>query len=104
MLKMRDSGLTYREIGERLGCSKQYVNKVLQEQEYRKYSGWVYPNARAWMLENGIFVSRLAKELGVTDKTLERAMQGGNTTKYVIDQLLAATGMTYEQLFYRPEA
>lgn len=45
-------------------------------------------------------ISDFARRIGVAHKTVIRLMNGeGGTTKYVIDQILKETGMTYEKCF-----
>lgn len=60
----------------------------------------VYPAIRAWMHEHGYNFSELARMTGLCNQTVSRALRGRDgVTKYTIDQLLAVTGMTYENAF-----
>lgn len=66
-----------------------------------KDAGWsIYPNLETWIWMNCKSISDFAGRIGVAHKTVIRLMNGeGGTTKYVIDQILKETGMTYEKCF-----
>lgn len=64
-----------------------------------KSAGWsIYPNLETWIWMHCKSVSDFARRVEVSRNTVERLMEGkGGTTKYVIDQILRETGMTYEK-------
>ena len=66
-----------------------------------KDAGWsIYPNLETWIWMNCKSVSDFAGRIGVAHKTVITLMKGERgTTKYVIDQILKETGMTYEKCF-----
>ncbi len=66
-----------------------------------KDTGWsIYPNLETWIWINCNSISDFAGRIGVAHKTVIRLLNGeGGTTKYVIDQILKETGMTYEKCF-----
>ena len=60
----------------------------------------IYPNLEKWIWMNCKSVSDFAGRIGVAHKTVITLMKGERgTTKYVIDQILKETGMTYEKCF-----
>lgn len=66
-----------------------------------KDAGWsIYPNLEKWIWMNCKSISDFARRIGVAHKTVITLMKGERgTTKYVIDQILKETGMTYEKCF-----
>ena len=66
-----------------------------------KDAGWsIYPNLETWIWMNCKSISDFAGRIGVAHKTVITLMKGERgTTKYVIDQILKETGMTYEKGF-----
>ncbi len=66
-----------------------------------KDAGWsIYPNLETWIWMNCKSISDFAGRIGVAHKTVITLMKGERgTTKYVIDQILKETGMTYEKCF-----
>ena len=66
-----------------------------------KDAGWsIYPNLEKWRWMNCKSISDFAGRIGVAHKTVITLMKGERgTTKYVIDQILKETGMTYEKCF-----
>ena len=60
----------------------------------------IYPNLEKWIWMNCKSISDFAGRIGVAHKTVITLMKGERgTTKYVIDQILKETGMTYEKCF-----
>lgn len=111
MLMLREQGLTYREIAEKLGVSNQYVSMVCGKFEpaHFQYIGdnCVYPNLRNWMNEHKVSRREFLRRMGLTGNNgnYERFasyMRGeSHPRKQYIDKMLAVTGLTYEKLFYR---
>ena len=66
-----------------------------------KDAGWsIYPNLEKLIWMNCKSISDFAGRIGVAHKTVITLMKGERgTTKYVIDQILKETGMTYEKCF-----
>lgn len=112
-LEARDSGMTYEQIAEMFGVSKQRVAQVCGKYsprywQYIHETGCIYPNLRKWMNENKVSKVELARRMGYVNSqaaasvALKNYMTGKATmTKPYIDKLLKATGMPYEVLFYR---
>lgn len=108
--KDRLSGMTCKEVAEKHGVSFQYVQQVCAgllrtNFQFVTEDRCVYPNLRKWMNENRVCVSELVRRLGL-DATRENfyrysgVLSGKSLPrKDKIDQLIKATGMTYEELF-----
>ena len=66
-----------------------------------KDAGWsIYPNLEKWIWMNRKSISDFVGRIGVAHKTVITLMKGERgMTKYVIDQILKETGMTYEKCF-----
>ena len=60
----------------------------------------IYPNIRAWCLENGYSYLRIAKETGMSEPGIRLFLTGKRGgTKYTIDAILDLTGLTYQEAF-----
>ena len=113
MLKLREQGLTYQQIADTLGVSRQYVGAVCVSSTPRSFQyvsekGCIYPNLREWMNENKISRAELVRRMGLLNSPSHYStllgiyMRGqADPPKWFIDKLLKATGMTYEKLFYK---
>lgn len=110
MLQDRAAGMTYAEIGQKHGVSRQRIGQICGR--WNKYyfkvikkDGCVYVNLRNWMNENSVSRSELVRRMGLDPcgETLSRMrsyLSGrNNPPKAYIDRLISATGMSYEQLF-----
>lgn len=109
----RDNGLTHSQIAKKYGISRQRVAQVCGKYTPTSFIAiteeqCVYPKWRAWMNDNKVSRAELIRRMGnvASEKSFERLssyMRGVNhPTKATIDKLLAATGLTYEELFWRP--
>lgn len=112
-LAEREKGLTYRQIAQKYGVSKQAVHNVCAKQNgnFRPFTEetCVYPNLRQWLNDNRITKSEFIRRMGATYITQENARYAAYfrgehyPSKQTIDKMLAVTGLTYEQLFYRED-
>lgn len=114
-LEARDSGLSYTQIAEMFGVSKQRACQVCAKYQPSKFQfisekGCIYPNWRKWMNNNKVSKLELIRRMGMCDSPsaasnrLRSYMEGKcNPAKSYIDKLLEVTGMTYEVLFYQEE-
>lgn len=110
MQMMRDQGYKHREIAEKFGVSRQYVAQVCGVCDPAYYvpvdERCIYPNLRIWMNENKVSRKELLRRMGLTGnpgnyERLASYLRGdAHPRKQYIDRMLAATGMTYEKLFY----
>ncbi len=66
----RNSGLTFREIADKYGVSKQFVHQMCSESTDSLFRGWlkercIYVNLRNWMNDNKISKKELLQRLGL---------------------------------------
>lgn len=105
---MHDNGMTYDEISQYFGVSKQAVHQMagrrgpgdgLHEGSLRKVK---YPGLRNWLLTNRVSVRELERMCGAS--SFHASLIGNShPTKKSIDAILAATGLTYEECFKEEE-
>ena len=107
---LREEGLTYREIGQKCGCSAQYAWQVANEGALRRKKSireedCCYGAIRDWAAEHNYGVGDISFALyGRRDSSYAaqtRRMLSGSRTVYkdLIDKLLALTGLCYEEAF-----
>ena len=108
MIELRESGMTYDKIGEAIGLSRQRVYQLIGGKDAPsgyKPQECVYDGIRKWMDDNKITTTRLVRMMydGIceppTYNKVRAMLNGVNCRKSVIDRLLKATGLTYEQAF-----
>lgn len=106
MFSMRLDGASLQEIGDEFGVTREYIRQIIQEPERRarprgELCGCIYPNIKAWAIRNRHPYSHIARLCGYSNTTVVwNALTGrSNPTKKVIDKILDATGMTYEEAF-----
>jgi transcriptional regulator with XRE-family HTH domain len=108
----RAEGMTYREIAGKYGVSYQAVAQSLSRHapsQFRPFDaeGCVYPVLRNWLNENKVSKAELLRRMGrvpceKSSNTLRSYLRGETyPLKGYIDDLLQATGLTYEELFWR---
>lgn len=107
---LRDKGMTYQQIADRLGISHQAVAQALSKHNPRRFqfvpeNGCVYPNLRRWMNENKVGKRELVRRCGLeclpnNIARLESYLLGRtDPPKKTIDKIISATGLSYETLF-----
>ena len=110
----RENGMSCKEIAEKYGISRQAVYAYCARRgigHFRNYTKEevVYPELRKWLNENKVSRSELARRMDCApvprkSKGISEWLKGKNhPRKDSIDKLLAVTGLTYEQLFYRED-
>ena len=63
----------------------------------------IFPNISKWMETNDYGYTDIAKMCDFQVHKIQYSLKNdANITKLLIDRLLAITGMTYEEAFYRP--
>lgn len=99
--RLREKGMTYDEIGEVFGITKQAVHDTLSHQRdgFREKTilKIKYVGLRNWMLENRITITELEHRCGrrITSLTHDHY----DLSKKNIDAILSVTGLTYEECF-----
>lgn len=109
--KMREEGATLQEIGDKFGVSKQRISQIVQRGMYCKKSRYhhsnacIYPNIAHWRKQNRYTMKQFSELSGIKITTLSNLLRGEcSTSKKIIDQLLSATGLTYEEAFKTEES
>lgn len=104
-----DDGMTYQQIADAHGISRQRVAQILgrcspnRHRPGRTYS--IYPGVDRWMHENKMTYTEVARRLGYavapgTLSRINRIFTGvSEMSKSDIDKLISLTGKTYEELF-----
>lgn len=106
----RAKGLSYKEIADKYGVSKQNVAIACGKSQkwnfrYWTATGCIYPNVRKWLNENQITTRELIHRLGIdyhnTTCARIRSYLIGHCypPKMIIDKFLSVTGLTYEEFF-----
>lgn len=108
ILRMREEGHTYEEIGKVLGLSKQRCHQIVHY-DRRGGDGFKpksimkipYVGLRNWMMENRVTVSELSKRVGVSWLATD-GKKGIGTV--IVERILEETGLTFEECFARDDA
>lgn len=106
----RNSGLTFQEIADKYGVSKQFVHQMCSESTDSLFRGWlkercIYVNLRNWMNDNKISKKELLQRLGLEAlsgnyKRIGHYLKGEcYPPKQMIDKFIEVTGLTYEELW-----
>ena len=90
-----------------MGCSKQYVQQLLDDAVSTKFKirAWykhsiIYPNIDKWVKNNNLSLTKFAELCGINVVTLRNfIVKGYDGRKRTIDAVLNVTGMTYEEAF-----
>lgn len=110
MLKLHNEGMTYREIGKKLGLSHQRVCVIIGGENPKLFrphtvDRCVYSGIRKWLNANKISNNELSRRLygNANPKNAMRisSILKGKTeiTKSFIDKIIEITGLTYEKAF-----
>lgn len=106
-----NKGLTYREVGERFGLTKQRVAQLIGKPDDRYFRTitpkmCIFSGLRKWLNENKVSRGAFVRKLygGVYNRNSYARiwcfMDGTNDIpKRDIDKILSITGLTYEEAF-----
>lgn len=112
---LRQEGYTYKEIADKVGCSRQNIQDVLARYNASQFKGFskdrcVYDGLRKWLNENKCSLAELLRRIygmNVSSPTHTRwasLLRGEHRfTMPDIDAVIDVVGLTYEELF-RTEA
>ena len=111
----REKGLTYQEIADKYGVSRQNVASACIGTQKRNFRFWssstcIYPNVLNWLNENQITCGELIFKMGwrahsATYSKLYSYLSGVcYPPKLTIDKFLSVTGLSYEQFFATSES
>lgn len=104
--KLRSQGLTFQQIADIYGVSKQAVESSVNYERVKKYS--VYPNIDRFLHENRMLVSGFVsilegKKVLSVDSICQKWRRILNGKAYPkkndIDKLIYVTGLSYSELF-----
>lgn len=98
---MHDKGLTYEEIGEILGVSRQAAHRARVDHDgFREYMVLKvkYEGLRDWMLKNRVNLGELAARCNSAHFN-DTLIGKHEPRKKTIDAILRVTGLTYEECF-----
>lgn len=116
MLKLREQGLTYQEIADNYGITRQRVSEILNR--YRKnpyfYRPWtsercIYQGLREWLNENEMTMRQLILRMGyvyntTTSQRYIEKFKGNFVLRFDdIMRLIKLTEKTFEELFINEE-
>lgn len=109
MLSLRECGLTYQEIGEVVGTSKQRVYQIIGKIDRARFKPitkeqCIYDGLRNWMNKKRISRKELARMMWGTLMSscydrLKSWLRGTQMTMHTINLILTVTRLTYEQAF-----
>ena len=106
IVKLHEMGLTYEQIGDMFGVSKQAIHHASVERDGFRPStiGRIkYVGLRNWMFANRCKLSDLEKMVGGS-RRLSSCLTGKHEPgKKTIDAILRVTGLTYEECFKEDE-
>ena len=103
--RMRLEGATLQEVADRFGVTREWIRALTPAPEKRgkkkrNHKNIIYPNINKFLYENRHSYSSFAKLIGMSGNAVYRALTGATSpTKKLIDRVLEATDMTYEEAF-----
>ena len=117
MLQLFESGLTYQEIGDVAGVSKQRVFQLIGKSDrdsfrYITKERCFFDGLRDYLNENRISIKELTRQMygqlhGNMYSTLKEQLKNKPGFKLLtmakINKILSVTGLTYEQAFLSQE-
>lgn len=115
MLRLYEAGLTYQEIGDAAGISKQRVFHIIGKSNRERFrtitkEQCAFEGLRQYLNENRISFVALTREMygefqSDSYNSLKHALKtkDGHLTMPKINRILAATGLTYEEAFLSQE-
>lgn len=107
MFKMRLEGATYEEIAKEFGVTRQHIHQIMSKVVREKHPKFndkiVYPNIRKWLEEKELTINKFAKLHGLNYVTILNALKRDEMSTKTANQILKATGLTYEEAFRKEE-
>lgn len=99
--RLHEKGMTYEEIGDLFGITKQAAQQAASAGDgmhVTTIQGIKYVGLRNWMLKNRVGIRELSRRCGVA--SLSKTLTGNvSPRKNTIDAVLSVTGLTYEECF-----
>ena len=113
-IRDRESGMSVTDIARKYGVSYQAVSHATAWDRGRYFKHYtefrcVYPNLRQWLNENKVTVNEFVRRMGLA-QTASTSNRIGDyfrgrmyPPKSAIDKMIAVTGLSYEEMFYRED-
>lgn len=109
-INLHKQGLTHQQIADRLGVSRQAVTPYLAKYNPAYFQiidekGCIFKGLREWLNKNKVTRAELVRRMGMIPHSsvvtrISCCLKGEREfAKCEIDDILAITGMTYEQAF-----
>lgn len=93
---MKLDGMSYEEIANKKGVSKQYIHQtlvdVLKKKNRKSAKVYEYPVLNNWLIENGMSVKTLAENIGVHKVTLYNKLSC--KSKFSVEELEKISDIT----------
>lgn len=108
-VRMRKDGMSYQEIADRFGVSRQAINDLFRDgkradQKPKNTHLIKYIGIKKYLETNRISIGKFSKMCGIDNTTMWRNLIGKtDMLKRNIDKILKVTGMTYEEAFKEDE-
>lgn len=98
--KMLQNGKTYEELSKELGFSVSYLKSCISFRKNKSRKRTKYKNLEKSLISKYGSVTKAAYKIGYSSGSLRFLLNGElNPKKDVIDALIMATGMKYEEIF-----
>lgn len=104
MCAMAEKGMSYKEIGEHCGLTRERVRQILTEShpmQGRPIKNCIFPGLLCWMVNNWENMKMMCSNTGVMSyQALVNKMRGKTEfTLPEIKAILAYTGLTFDEAF-----
>lgn len=99
-------GVSVATLTEEFALDRSQIYRIIykyNKPSKRKEAKCVYPALKKWMKDNDTDIASFAKKIHISPNTIWRILRGDSCTKYIIDEILNATGLKYEELFRRED-
>lgn len=107
VIKMRNNGCTYREIGEHFGVSKQYVYQLMvranlhhKPESMKLNPSFKYHSLEVFLKQQYRTLENASRHIGISRSVLVKILQGSKMTRLEsVDKIILETGLKYEEIF-----
>lgn len=101
--RLYGEGLTYKEVGERLGVSKARAHVLVNKPSQGYFNKMAidkvrYIGLREWMIKNKVTMSELERRCRA-NRMYHNLVYNHKPNKKTIDAILSVTGLTYDECF-----
>ena len=104
MRRMQAEGYSIKEIAYEFGCCVATASRHTPIYPNTRGVPLLYPALDRWIWKHHLSITAFAVRVGVSVSSMHNYLTGRVTmSKPVIDKILAATGLTYEEAFRTAE-